>query len=187
MRPRFRRVFVAADATPCALIVMGVSGSGKTTVGALLAGNLHWPFEDGDWFHPQANVEKMHAGIPLTDENRWPWLQAMADWIDAARREGRHGVIACSALKRSYREVLTKDRDDVRIVYLRGSEELIGHRIAARHGHFMPPLLLHSQFETLEEPGADEGAIVVSIDHKPQEIVDQILAALENKNTAREG
>lgn len=163
---------------PSVIVIMGVSGSGKTTVGALLAGRLQAEFGDADAFHPEANVDKMHAGIPLTDEDRGPWLRAMADWIDAVRRDGRHAVLACSVLKRSYRAVLIGDRADVRLVYLRGGEELIGRRIAARHGHFMPPSLLHSQFETLEEPGDDENPVVVSVAARPQEIVAQILAAL---------
>jgi carbohydrate kinase (thermoresistant glucokinase family) len=155
-----------------------VSGSGKTTVAALLAGRLNCEFEDGDWLHPEANVEKMHRGIALTDEDRWPWLRAIAAWIDEKRREGRRGVVACSALKRSYRDVLIGERRDVRLVYLKGDEALIARRIATRHGHFMPAALLHSQFETLEEPREDENPIAVSIDARPDEIVARILAAL---------
>jgi carbohydrate kinase (thermoresistant glucokinase family) len=165
-------------ALPSVIVVMGVSGSGKTTIGALLAGRLNWDFEDADSFHPPANVDKMHAGIPLTDEDRVPWLAAMAQWIDAVRREHRHAVLACSALKRRYRAVLIGERADVRLAYLRGSEQLIGRRIVARHGHFMPASLLHSQFEALEEPGPEENAIVVPIEARPQEIVAQVVAAL---------
>jgi len=160
------------------VVVMGVSGSGKTTIAALLAGRLQWEFEDGDWFHPAANVDKMHAGVPLTDEDRAPWLQAIAAWIDETRRAGRHGVVACSALKRRYRDVLIGARPDVRLVYLKGDEALIARRIAARHGHFMPAALLHSQFETLEEPVPDEKPIVVSIDARPGDIVARIAAEL---------
>ena len=120
------------------VVVMGVSGSGKTTIAALLAGRLRWEFEDADGFHPAANIEKMHRGVPLTDEDRGPWLQAIAAWIDETRRAGRHGVVACSALKRSYRDVLVGARRDVRLVYLKGEEALIARRVAARHGHFMP-------------------------------------------------
>lgn len=169
------------------IVVMGVSGSGKTTVAALLAGRLNWEFEDGDWLHPEANVEKMHRGIPLTDEDRWPWLRAIAAWIDEKRREGRHGVVACSALKRRYRDVLIGERRDVRLVYLKGDEALIGRRIAARHGHFMPEALLRSQFEALEEPGEDEHPIVVSVEAKPAEIVARILAALDAGEGRRGG
>jgi carbohydrate kinase (thermoresistant glucokinase family) len=161
-----------------AIIVMGVSGSGKTTVAALLAGRLQWEFEDADWLHPEANVEKMHRGTPLTDEDRWPWLRAIAAWIDEKRHEGRHGVVACSALKRRYRDVLIGERRDVRLVYLKGDEPLIARRLAARHGHFMPAALLRSQFEALEEPGPDENPITVSIVAKPAQIVSRIVAAL---------
>jgi gluconokinase len=160
------------------LVVMGVSGSGKTTVGALLAGRLQWEFEDGDWFHPHSNVDKMQAGIPLTDQDRWPWLTAIAEWIDGIRKSGGHAVLACSALKRRYRDVLVGNRADVRLVYLKGGEPLVARRMAARHGHFMPKGLLHSQFETLEEPGADENPVTVSIEASPRDVVERILASL---------
>lgn len=167
-----------AENAPAVVIVMGVSGSGKSTVGALLASRLGWVFADADQFHPPANIEKMSNGIPLTDEDRWPWLEAMAAWIDETRHAKGHGVIACSALKRSYRDVLIGDRRDVRLVYLKGEEGLIAGRMAERHGHFMPGSLLQSQFKTLEEPGADENPIVVSIEPPPDEIVDSILSAM---------
>ena len=160
------------------VVVMGVSGAGKSTIGALLAGRLGWDYEDADWFHPAANVEKMHSGKPLTDEDRRPWLHAIAAWIDTTRRAGGHGVIACSALKRAYRDILVGSRRDVRIVYLKGERELVAHRTALRHGHFMPASLLDSQFATLQEPGADERPIVVSIDARPHAIVDTVLAKL---------
>lgn len=168
----------ASPPTPAVVIVMGVSGSGKSTIGALLASQLRWEFEDADWFHPVSNVDKMHSGIPLTDEDRWPWLDAIAAWIDRTRRSGGHGVIACSALKRSYREILIGKRSDVRLVYLKGDEALIARRIAARHEHFMPRNLLHSQFEALEEPGPDENPIIVSIEPQPREIVARVLSAM---------
>jgi gluconokinase len=164
---------------PKVVIVMGVSGSGKSTVGALLAARLRWEFEDADWFHPKANIDKMHCGIPLTDEDRWPWLAAVAAWIDKTRCSGGHDVIACSALKRRYRDVLIGDRADVRLVYLKGDEALIARRISTRHEHFMPPTLLHSQFEALEEPGPDENPIIVSVEPRPREIAAQIAAALK--------
>lgn len=184
MSTEIRPTDSASPTAPAVLIVMGVSGSGKSTVGALLALRLRWEFEDADWFHPAANVEKMHDGVPLTDEDRWPWLGAIAAWIDKARRSGRHGVIACSALKRRYREVLVADRANVRLVYLKGDETLIARRIATRHEHFMPRSLLHSQFDALEEPGPDENPIIVSIEPAPREIVAQVLSALSMAEVA---
>jgi gluconokinase len=168
----------ASPPAPAVMIVMGVSGCGKSTTGALLASRLQWEFEDADWFHPASNVDKMHGGVPLTDEDRWPWLAAVAAWIDQTRRSGGHGVVACSALKRSYRKVLIGDRADVRLVYLKGDETLIARRLATRHEHFMPGSLLHSQFEALEEPGLDEDPITVSIEPQPREIVTRILSAM---------
>jgi gluconokinase len=168
----------AVPVMPSVLVVMGVSGSGKSTVGALLALQLHWDFEDGDWFHPARNIDKMHAGIPLTDEDRAPWLIGIADFIDQARLARSHVVIACSALKRRYRTVIIDNRPDVRLIYLKGDIELIARRIATRHEHFMPRSLLQSQFEALEEPGPEERPIVMSIEPRPREIVARILTAL---------
>jgi gluconokinase len=167
-----------SPSAPAVIIIMGVSGSGKSTIASLLAMRLHWEFEDGDWFHPAANIEKMHSGNPLTDDDRKPWLAAIADWIDQTRRRGDHAVIACSALKSRYRDVLIGDRADVRLVYLKGDEALIARRIATRHEHFMPRGLLHSQFEALEEPREDEQPITVSIEPRPREIVARILSSL---------
>jgi gluconokinase len=169
----------AAPLRPSILVVMGVSGSGKTTVGTLLAETLQWEFGDADKFHPRANVAKMKEGIPLTDDDRWPWLHAIAAWIDKTRAAGACGVVGCSALKRRYRDILIGARTDVRLVYLKGSEQLIARRMAARHGHFMPPSLLASQFAALEEPGPDERPITVSIEPQPREIVAQILSLLD--------
>jgi gluconokinase len=166
-------------ALPMILVVMGVSGSGKSTIGTQLALTLHWDYEDGDWFHPARNIDKMHAGMALTDEDRVPWLIAIADFIDQARAAGRHTVVSCSALKRRYRAVIVDNRPDVRLIYLNGGIELIARRIATRHEHFMPPSLLQSQFDALEEPGADENPIVVSIAPRPREIVARILDALK--------
>lgn len=166
-------------ASPKILVVMGVSGSGKTTIGTQLALALRWDFEDADWFHPTRNIDKMHAGIALTDEDRAPWLIAIADFIDEARVAGQHAVVTCSALKRRYRAVIVDNRPDVRLIYLKGDMELIGRRIATRHEHFMPASLLQSQFDALEEPGADENPIVVSIAPRPREIVAEILDALK--------
>ena len=164
--------------TPCALIVMGVSGSGKTTIGETLADRLGWTFEDGDRFHPASNVAKMSAGQPLTDEDRWPWLRAIAHEIGRVCAAGEHAVIACSALKRAYRDVLVGSRNDVRIVFLKGTQQLIASRLAQRKGHFMPPGLLTSQFRTLEPPGADEHPVTVSIDGTVEIIVDDIVRGL---------
>ncbi len=164
--------------TPCALIVMGVSGSGKSTIAGMLAERLRWKFEDGDRFHPAGNIAKMSAGHPLTDEDRRPWLQAIADEIDRVCNAGDRAVIACSALKRAYRDVLAHGRDDVRIVFLDGTQELIANRLAARKGHFMPQGLLASQFRTLEPPAENEDPVTVSIDAPVEAIVDDIVRQL---------
>jgi gluconokinase len=171
--------------TPCALVVMGVSGSGKTTVASKLAERLHWAFEDADKFHPKSNVEKMSAGHPLTDEDRWPWLNAIADEIERVCKARGHVVVACSALKRTYRDVLLRGRDDVRIVFLNGTQQLIAQRLSLRKDHFMPPGLLDSQFRTLEPPGLDENAVDVSIDAPVDMIVDDIASKLEATTAGR--
>jgi gluconokinase len=169
---------VATDQSPCALIVMGVSGSGKTTIGETLARRLGWPYEDADTFHPASNVAKMSAGHPLTDEDRWPWLKAIAAEIDRACSAGEHIVIGCSALKRAYRDVLMHGRTDIRLVYLDGTRTLVADRLSLRKGHFMPPGLLASQFATLEPPTPDERAVTVSIDAEVEAIVDRIISQL---------
>jgi gluconokinase len=160
------------------LVLMGVSGCGKTTIGAALAERLGWEFLEGDALHPPANVAKMVAGVPLQDDDRWPWLCAIAARIDAWHAAGRSGVVACSALKRAYRDILLGPRAGMRLVYLRGGYDVIAARLAARKGHFMPPNLLQSQFRTLEEPGADEQPIIVSVEHAPESIKDQIMEQL---------
>ncbi|MEJ0015283.1 MAG: gluconokinase [Acetobacteraceae bacterium] len=162
-------------------VMMGVSGSGKTTVARGAAQRLGWRLVEGDDFHPPANVAKMHAGTPLTDDDRWPWLRAIAAEIDAMRARGESAVVACSALKRAYRDILIGERPDVVLVYLQGTQSLIGDRIAARKGHFMPPALLDSQFATLEEPGADERPIVVSVAPAPDAIIDDVVRQLEER------
>jgi gluconokinase len=158
------------------VVVMGVAGSGKTTVGAMLAGRLGWQYADADDFHPAANVEKMAAGHPLTDEDRWPWLHAIAAWIDVQIAAGQPAVVSCSALHRAYRDVFR--RPEVQMVYLNGSPDVIAARLASRQGHFFKREMLDSQFATLEEPGPDEQVITVSIDGTPLQVVDRILARL---------
>ena len=161
---------------PVVLVLMGVSGSGKSTVAALLAGRLGWDLEEGDDLHPAANVAKMAAGHPLTDEDRWPWLARVAEWITRHVAEGRPGVITCSALKRSYRDVLRDPH--VVFVYLAGTRDEISARLAKRHGHFMPPSLLDSQFAALEVPGPDERALTIGINNSSRAIVDEIIDKL---------
>lgn len=166
---------------------MGVSGCGKSTVGALLAGELGWPFEEGDSLHPQANIDKMAAGHPLEDDDRWPWLEKVAEWVDGCLDSGRSGVITCSALKRSYRDVINRrgvgGGGGVEFVYLAGSRETIAARLAARQGHFMPPALLDSQFATLEEPTSDEPCIRVDVGPPAPVIADQIRQMLQLDHT----
>ena len=158
---------------------MGVSGSGKSTIATALAERLSWAFEDGDKFHPESNVAKMRAGHPLTDEDRWPWLKAIAAEIDRVCDGGEHAVIGCSALRRVYRDILVHGRTDVRLVYLEGTQALIADRIGRRKDHFMPPALLTSQFNTLEPPTSDEHPLTVSIDGPVAAIVDDILRQLK--------
>jgi carbohydrate kinase (thermoresistant glucokinase family) len=163
---------------PAAIIVMGVSGSGKSTIGALLAERMGWPFADADGFHPAANVAKMAAGQPLTDEDRWPWLDAIAAHIGAARAAGQPVVVACSALRRAYRERLRAGHGDLIFLHLAGAPEVIATRQAARQGHFMPPSLMASQFATLEDPAEEADAVTVSVQASPHEVVGNILSSL---------
>jgi gluconokinase len=157
------------------LVLMGVSGSGKTTIGAELAAALHATLLEGDRYHPAENIRKMEAGIPLEDSDRWPWLRAIGAAIDAERARGHDAVVTCSALRQSYRDLLAQNRPELRFVYLKGSETLIQERLARRTGHFMPPSLLRSQFAALEEP---RDAITVDIAPPPDEIVAAILEEL---------
>ncbi len=159
------------------LIVMGVSGCGKSTVGRLLAQRLDWDFFDADDFHSPQNIAKMKAGIPLTDSDRLPWLATLNELLLATLKNGRHPVLACSALKESYRLRLRQGIDGLQLVYLKGSYDLIWSRIAQRQGHYMKPDMLRSQFETLEEP---VDALVVDIRLSPEEIVAQILKAFRD-------
>jgi gluconokinase len=155
---------------------MGVSGCGKSTVAGVLAGRLGWDLGEGDDLHPKANVEKMASGHPLTDDDRWPWLEKVAEWIRERTAAGHPGIITCSALKRSYRDILRGEH--VVFVYLHGSREQIATRLQARHGHYMPPALLDSQFADLEPPGADERAVRIDIGPaaavQASEIVDRL-------------
>lgn len=163
------------------IVVMGVSGSGKTTVAAMLAGALGSRFLEGDELHPAENVEKMRSGIPLTDDDRLPWLRSIARKIDHWRELGQTGVVTCSALKRAYRAIIVGDRRDVTLVYLKGARELIQRRMAQRHEHFMPVALLDSQFATLQEPGPDENPVIVGIEGGPVEIVAEIMRRLGSR------
>lgn len=163
---------------PVVVVLMGVSGSGKTTVAALVAAVMGWNFQEGDDLHPAANVEKMRAGTPLTDDDRWPWLARIAAVIDHWRATGQSGVVACSALRHIYREMLVGDRQDVALVYLRGSYDTIAKRMAARHEHYMPVQLLDSQFATLEEPGPEEHPIVIGGEGTPHDTVVAAVRAL---------
>lgn len=156
------------------LIAMGVSGAGKSLIGEMLAERLSCSYTDGDAFHSAANKEKMHHGIPLTDEDRWPWLRTIRAAIEEKQRAGETAVFTCSSLKRSYRDVLRGTDTDVRFVYLKGSFEVLHERLGSRTGHFFDPSLLKSQLDTLEEPGLDE-AIEVSIELTPEQIVDQVM------------
>jgi gluconokinase len=165
-----------------AIIVMGVSGAGKSTVASRLAQRLNRTFLEGDSFHPPQNVEKMKHGMPLADADREPWLNAIAARIDAARRAQQPIVVTCSALKRTYRATLAASNTDVGFVYLQGAKELIARRLADRTGHFMPAQLLDSQFAALQEPTADEPSIMVAIDAAPDEIVDSLVEKFTMKD-----
>jgi gluconokinase len=158
------------------IILMGVAGSGKTTVGRLLASELGWRFYEGDDFHPRANIDKMQRGIPLTDDDRWPWLQALKEVIDACLVQGTSAVMACSALKQTYRDYLMHGRDEVKLVYLKGSYDLLSQRLAQRQGHFMPKELLASQFATLEEP---QQGLIVDAAITPEALVGLIRKGLQ--------
>ena len=164
---------------PVVLVVMGVSGSGKSTVGTLLAERLGWSFEEGDSLHPLANVEKMSAGIPLTDDDRWPWLARVADWVDGQLDAGKSGVIACSALKRSYRALINRRGSGVEFVYLAVGKTELQDRVSHRPAHFMPASLLESQLAALEPPTDAEPAIRVDAEPDSTLVVDRLLRDLD--------
>ena len=161
------------------LVVMGVSGSGKTTVAVRLAKRLTWVFAEGDDFHPPANVEKMRSGHPLTDEDRWPWLQALADWIGTRESADDNAVLTCSALKRSYREVLERGHPSVQFVHLTVSPDTLRQRLEHRHGHYMPASLLESQLAALEPLQPDEPGITLPGDVEPDDVCDHVVAWLD--------
>jgi carbohydrate kinase (thermoresistant glucokinase family) len=164
---------------PLVVVVMGVAGSGKTTVAARLAERLGCAFQEGDALHPPENVARMSAGTPLTDADRAPWLARIAACIDGWQGRGTGGVVTCSALKRAYRDIVVGSRDGVRLVHLSGDRALIGQRLGARRGHFMPPALLDTQFATLEPPAADPHTLVLDVAAAPDELVAAIVAWLE--------
>lgn len=168
------------------LVVMGVSGCGKSTVAGVLAGRLGWPLEEGDDLHPVRNLVKMASGTPLTDDDRWPWLDRVGEWIHRQTAAGRPGVITCSALRRAYRDrLLGDDPRHVVFVYLSGTRETVGKRMTARTDHFMPQSLLDSQLATLEPPEPDESSITVDAGRRPAEVADEIVTRLDLRpNTA---
>jgi gluconokinase len=155
------------------VIVFGVSGTGKTTIGKLLTQELGWPFYEADDFHSQANIEKMRSGNPLTDEDRWPWLENLRQLIKHSLEAGENAVLACSALKRAYRERL-RASDEVKFVFLRGDYALIEKQLRQRRGHFMNPELLRSQFADLEEPKPDEDVLTIKLGHTSEQLVEEI-------------
>ena len=171
---------------PVVLVLMGVSGCGKSTVAALLAGRLDWPFEEGDDLHPKANRDKMAAGHPLTDADRWPWLEKVACWVEERLDAGQNGLITCSSLKRSYRDVINRRGSGVVFVYLAGSRETIGARLTTRQGHYMPASLLDSQFADLEEPGPDEPEIRVEAGPPAREVARHVIETLGLEPTGQE-
>jgi gluconokinase len=159
------------------VIIFGVSGAGKTTIGQLLAEEFSWRFYEADDFHSQANTDKMRQGVPLTDEDRWPWLENLGELIKRRVAAGENAVLACSALKEAYRRRLRVNAD-VKLVFLRGDYELIANQLRQRRGHFMNPALLQSQFADLEEPQPGEGAVVIELGRNPRELVQEIKSKL---------
>jgi gluconokinase len=160
------------------VVMMGVSGTGKTTIGRALATRQGWPFAEGDQFHPAANVAKMRQGIPLDDDDRWPWLQSIADWIGEREAAGEHAVVACSALKRTYRDLLSSGHPSVWFAHLTAPEAELDRRLRSRPGHYMPASLLPSQLQTLQPLEPDEPGLVVDDAGGPENVVAQIVAAL---------
>jgi len=161
---------------PMVLLLMGVAGCGKSTIGQRLSRRLGWEFRDADSFHPPANIAKMSSGTPLTDDDRWPWLDAIAAWIDQHTTTKTPAIVSCSALKRAYRSRILGARAAVQLVYLKGSKEIISDRMSRRRNHFMPTALLDSQFATLEEPGPTERPLVVNVALPPNRIAEHIIS-----------
>jgi gluconokinase len=160
------------------VVMAGVAGSGKTTIGELLAAREHWVFADGDGFHPPANVAKMRAGVPLTDADRWPWLRAIAAWMAQRAAAGESAVVACSALKREYRDLLLGSTPEARMVFLTIPLEADDERLRERHGHFFPEQLLDSQFATLELPAPPERVLLVPATGSPDQVTDEVIRQL---------
>jgi len=160
------------------VVVMGVAGSGKTTLAVELTRRLGWPYAEADDFHPRGNVAKMAAGVPLTDEDRWPWLEAIRDWLTAQARAGRSTVVTCSALRLAYRDVLRQAAGRVRFVHLTADPALLSARLARRSGHFMPATLLVSQLATLESLVPGEDGVVIVVDVPPDAVADRAIKLL---------
>jgi gluconokinase len=160
------------------LIIAGPSGSGKTTVGAMLAGRLRWAFADADSFHPAANIEKMRHGHPLTDADRWPWLETICAWMDERIEAGESAVVTCSALRRAYRDKLLAGRPEARMIFLLTERETLAGHLTGRHGHFFPRYLLDSQLADLEVPHGEKNVIVLTPDGNPEDTVEKILSLL---------
>ena len=159
------------------LVIMGVAGSGKTTLATLLTERLGWPYAEADEFHPAANIEKMSAGTPLTDEDRWPWLEAIRDWLTAQTRAGTSSIVTCSALKASYRAVLRAAEGRVHFVHLTADASVLAERMTSRSGHFMPPTLLPSQLSTLQPLADGEDGITIVVDVPPEAVADRTVEA----------
>ena len=174
----------AKNLAPTILVLMGVSGSGKSTIALELQHVLGWKFQEGDDLHPPANVEKMRSGHPLDDDDRLPWLRAVAGWIDGRLAARQPGIVTCSNLKRAYRQITIGNRRGVTLVYLRGEEQVIHERIVRRQHTYMPPTLLRSQFDTLEEPGPDEKPVVIVVHRSITETVIELLAQLPKRGSA---
>jgi len=176
-----RLTAAAAAVAPRVLVLMGVSGSGKSTVALELQRVLGWPFQEGDDLHPPANVEKMRSGQPLDDQDRMPWLAAVASWIDGQLAAGQPGIITCSDLKRAYRDITIGDRRGVTLVYLKGDRRMLEERLRERVHRYMPPSLLGSQFDTLEEPGPEEHPVTVAVQGRVGDTVLDLLRQLAER------